>query len=350
MTAIPPHAEAEPLSLAEQAAEWDVRLRSAGCTAADREAFAAWCAEDPAHARAIDELQLGLQTLRQAYGANPRLRAMRDQASMLRAPRPYWRIAAGIAAAAVVAAAGGGWLLGAKDTAPASSLATLELSRGAPSVFQTAVGEQSTVTLSDGSKVILNTHSRLVVNFTQGRRDVTLVAGQALFEVAKNAARPFVVHAGSRQVTALGTAFDVRLDGKEVRVTLIEGKVSVEPARGTLLAALPLGQRELKPGQLLVALDSSPVVRVSAADVAVETSWRQGTLMFNDTPLAEAVAEINRYTTTPIRVADPELGSLRINGRFRTSDPDDFLSAVVAYFPIEARTAPGVETVLSGRL
>ncbi len=335
-------------TLAEQAAEWDVRLRSADCTAAEREAFAAWCAQDPAHARAIDELQSGLQALRRAYPSNPRLRAMRDQASGLRPPRRYWPIAAGIAAAALVTAAVGGWLPDANGSG-GGSLATMELSRRAPSVFQTAVGEQSTVTLSDGSQVVLNTHSRLVVNFTPERREVTLVAGQALFEVAKNHARPFVVRAGSRQVTALGTAFDVRLDGRQVRVTLIEGKVSVAPSRGAL-AALPLAARELAPGQQLVALGVSPVVKVAAADVAVETSWRSGTLVFNDTPLGEAVAEINRYTTTPIRVADPELGSLRINGRFRTSDPDDFLSAVVAYFPVEARTERGVETVLSGRL
>lgn len=334
-------------TLAEQAADWDVRLRSPSCTAADREAFAAWCAASPAHAQAVDDLQLGLLGLKEAYASHPRLRAMRDQASALRPAQRPWLIAASVAALVVGGAVTANVV---QRPQPASSLASMELSRGAPSVFQTAVGEQSTVTLSDGSKVTLNTHSRLVVNFTKGRRDVTLVAGQALFEVAKNATRPFVVTAGSRQVTALGTAFDVRMDAREVRVTLIEGKVKVEPARGTLWAALPMTDRELTPGQKLVASSGSPAVQVASADVAAETSWRDGIVVFDDTPLAEAVEEINRYAASPITVGDAELGRLRINGRFRTADPDDFLAAVVAYFPVETKAARDGSTVLVARL
>jgi len=335
-------------TLAEQAADWDVRLRSPSCTAADREAFAAWCAANPAHAQAVDELQLGLLGLKEAYASHPRLRAMRDQASSLRPANRPWLIAASVAALVVGGAVTANVVV--QRPQPASTLASMELSRGAPSVFQTAVGEQSTVTLSDGSKVTLNTHSRLVVNFTDARREVTLVAGQALFEVARNAARPFVVTAGSRRVTALGTAFDVRLDAKEVRVTLIEGKVRVEPARGTLWAALPMTDRELAPGQKLVASSGSPAVQVEKADVAAETSWREGIVVFDDTPLSEAVREINRYAASPITVGDAELGGLRINGRFRTSDPDDFLAAVVAYFPVETRAARDGSTVLVARL
>ena len=91
------------------------------------------------------------------------------------------------------------------------------------------------------------------------------------------------------------------------------------------------------------------MVSVAAADVAVETSWREGVVVFNDTPLAQAVAEINRYAAEPITVGDKELGALRINGRFRTNEPAAFLNAVVAYFPVEAHRTPGGETVLTGR-
>ncbi len=342
------NARADIPNLAQQAADWDIRLRSADCTAADREAFAAWCAADPAHAEAFDGLQSGIGALKEAYATSPRLRAMRDQARAVRPEPKPWRIAAGIAAAVIALGAVGGFVY-THQAGPEATLATMELPRGAPSVYQTAVGERTAVTLSDGSVVTLNTRSRMVVNYTPGRRDVTLVAGQALFKVAKNANRPFVVTAGSRQVTAVGTAFDVRLDRKQVKVTLLEGKVKVEPARGTLWRALPMGERDLTPGQQLVASNTMPVVNVAPTNVAVETSWRQGVVVFNDTPLAEAVAEINRYSPDPITVGDPELGRLRINGRFRTSEPQAFLGAVVAYFPVEAhRTASG-ETVLTGR-
>ncbi|MGE5565212.1 MAG: FecR family protein [Parcubacteria group bacterium] len=338
----------EARTLAEQAADWDIRLRSAACSPADREAFERWCAADPAHAEAFDGLQLGIGALKDAYATSPRLRAMRDQARSLRpAPQP-WRMAAGVAAATLAAGALGGYVYTHQGQG-GSSLATMELPRGAPSVYQTAVGERTSVTLSDGSVVTLNTRSRLVVNYTPGRRDVTLVAGQALFHVAHNTARPFVVTAGSRQVTAVGTAFDVRLDRKQVKVTLIEGKVRVEPAKGSIWRALPLAPKNLTAGEELVASNTSPVVQVATANIPVETSWRQGVVVFNDTPLADAVAEINRYSPDPISVGDDALSDLRINGRFRTAEPAAFVNAVVAYFPIEAHRTPGGETVLTGR-
>src|SRR5690606_15969424 len=96
--------------------------------------------------------------------------------------------------------------------------------------FRTAVGERSSITLSDGASVVLNTNSRIEVRYTPERRNVRLLAGQAWFQVAKHPERPFVVEAGDRRVTALGTAFDVRMDSRDsVQVTLAEGKVSVEP-------------------------------------------------------------------------------------------------------------------------
>jgi transmembrane sensor len=134
-----------------------------------------------------------------------------------------------------------------------------------------------------------------------------------------------------------------------VKVTLLEGKVKVEAAKGSLWRALPMGERELTPGQQLVASNTTPMVSVAAADVTTETSWREGVVVFNDTPLAQAVAEINRYAAEPITVGDRELGELRINGRFRTNEPTAFLNAVVAYFPVEAHRTPGGETVLTGR-
>ena len=247
-----------PPPLAEAAASWDRRLRSADCSEADRKAFEAWCALDPAHATAFDDLQLGIRSLKDAYADNPRLRAMRDNARALRPTLEPWKVAAGLA----VVLLGGGAMTGWLTSRPAAPPTTphLEASRDTVSVYQTAVGERTTVVLSDGSKVTLNTRSKLVVGYTPGRRDVSLVSGQALFEVAKNANRPFVVTAGSRKVTAVGTAFDVKVDSRTVDVTLIEGKVRVDPSRPSLIQKIHTDVRRLVPGEQLVASNTSTAV------------------------------------------------------------------------------------------
>lgn len=332
-----------PPPLAEAAAAWDRRLRSADCSEADRRDFDAWCAEDPTHAAAFDNLQLGIRSLKDAYNDNPRLRAMRDSARTIKPAFQPWKIAAGLL---VVVLGGGaaGWII----TRPSGPVPPpqMEASRDAVSVYQTAVGERTTVVLSDGSKVTLNTRSKLVVGYTPGRRDVTLVSGQAMFEVAKNANRPFVVTAGSRKVTAVGTAFDVKVDARKVDVTLIEGKVRVDPSRPNLIQQIRPDVQRLTPGEQLIASSTTGDVFVRAADVATVTSWRQGAVVFNDTPLSEAVAEINRYAPDPIVVGDPNLAQYRVNGRFRTSEPATFVNALVAYFPVEARTSADGQTVL----
>jgi len=347
MTAPASLTESATEALAEQAAHWDMRLRSPACTAADREDFAEWCAQDTEHGHAFDELQLGVRGLKEAYAASPRLRAMRDRAHALRpAPRP-WRIAAAIGAIAIGVAGVAVWKVDSDN--PASRIAAVEVPRGAPSIYQTAVGERTTVTLSDGSKVTLNTRSRMVVSYAADRRDVTLVAGQALFEVAHNAARPFVVTAGSRKVTAVGTAFDVRLDPQQVRVTMIEGKVKVERARSPVWRALVPDARSLVAGQQMTASNQSADATVRQADIATETSWRDGVVVFDDEPLSQAVAEINRYALLPIVVGDAQLSQFRVNGRFRTGEPSVFVGAVTAYFPVEAQVQPNGETVLVAR-
>ncbi len=338
--------EGRPSNLAEDAAEWDRRLRSAQCAEDDRKAFEAWCEADPARAAAFDDLQSGIRGLKEAYAVNPRLRAMRDQAQALRPAGRPWRIAAGVSAVAVAGAAAGAWLI--FRPAPVAPVPA-EAPRDAISVFQTAVGERTTVVLSDGSKVTLNTRSKMVVDYTPDRRDVALTAGQALFEVAKNANRPFVVTAGSRRVTAVGTTFDIRVDPRRVDVTLIEGRVRVDPVRPGLLAVIRPDVRQLKAGEQLTATDAGAGVAVAPANIPAVTSWRQGAVVFNDTPLPDAVAEINRYAAEPIVVGDPALAQYRVNGRFRTSEPATFVNALAAYFPLEARRAPDGQTVLTAR-
>jgi transmembrane sensor len=335
----------EPMSPNDAAAFWDARLRSPLCSDADRRAFEAWREADPANPAAFERLQIGLRALHEAVVSDPELRAMRDEAAAQHPARRHLRIAAGLAAVVLAGGSAAVWWSGQGLTgAPAP-----QLTASAPSIYQTGVGERTTVLLSDGSKVTLNTRTRLEVSYATGRRDVTLASGQALFEVAKDTARPFVVTAGSRRVTALGTAFDVRLDAKRVQVTLIEGRVSVTPVRTPVWNAVMPSERELEPGQKLVAANDSYASDLIKADISTETSWRQGRVVFEDTPLVAAVAEMNRYSQSPILIGDRSLDDIRVNGMFLTAQPMSFVGAVTTYFPIDARSGADGATVLTPR-
>jgi len=327
----------------EAAAWWDSRLRSPLCTEEDRKAFAAW-REAPANAAAFERLQSGVAALHEAFAASPELLALHDEALAFKPQPRYTRMAAGIAASVVLAA--GGWFAATQPApVPLGGTSGLQVASGQGSLYQTGVGERSTVTLTDGSKITLNTRSRVEVNYTPERRGITLISGQALFEVAHNKARPFVVTAGPRQVTA----FDIRRDGAKVQVTMVEGKVKVEPTRPTLLQKVAAPQQSLVAGQQLVATLDSIGATVQHADAAKTTSWREGRVVFADTPLPQAVAEMNRYLPSPILIGDPALSHFTVNGMFLTNQPMSFVGAVTAYYPVEARSNANGATVLVPR-
>jgi transmembrane sensor len=215
----------------------------------------------------------------------------------------------------------------------------------ADQAFRTGVGQQATVTLPDGSTVTLNTDTRVRTQADPDRRLVYLDQGQAFFEVAKDRRRPFVVTAAGRTVTALGTAFDVRVDKDgALKVVLVEGKVRVEkapPSPGAASAAAVLarttGEASARPaapiatemgaGSQLIAPNDSDW-RVTAADVKRETSWLNGQIVVKDQPLIEAIAELNRYSKRKIVLGDPTLAQVRVSGVFRPGDIDGFARAL----------------------
>jgi transmembrane sensor len=225
-------------------------------------------------------------------------------------------------------------------TSPAQSRIGAVAAQFAPSLprnaalYRTAVGERSTVVLPDGSVATLNTDSVLKVAYSGAERGVRLLKGQALFEVAKNARIPFQVYAADRRITAVGTVFDVRLQGEEVKVALVEGIVKVAPLERPGPAA-PAPQVTMTAGEVLDAPPSAAMT-VRTADIARAVSWKDGVAVFDDQPLAEAVAEMNRYTARPVVLADPAIGSLRVSGVFRTGDPDRFAAAMTEVFPLRA--------------
>lgn len=210
----------------------------------------------------------------------------------------------------------------------------------ARTVFTTDIGEQRVVQLADGSAVRLDTASKIQVRFESGERRIDLERGQALFTVAHDADRPFVVSAGGARVTAVGTVFDVRRTGGDVRVTLVSGAVDVERAVDAPPSRLSAGQQ---------ARVTQKAVTTRAVDVETVTSWTDGRIVFEDTPLREAVAEVNRYLTDGIDLEAGEWANEPINGVFRAGDRDAFASATAVGLGLDSRVRSDGTLLLSKR-
>ena len=329
------------------AAYWDAKLRSSDCSLADREAFCTWRDASPENAEAFEELQALLGALRDDENA-PEIRAMREDALNLieRAQgrrRTFW--GAGIAASIALLAGG----LIAFQVAPIWNGPSREttLANRLPT-YETAIGERSTIALEDGTVATLNTDSRMEVDYSGAERLVTLLQGQALFEVAKDPNRPFVVTAGDRRIEALGTIFDVRYIDDEIQVTLLEGLVEVVGGDETAIIGDtddPAPQ-QLKPGQQLLASLNTEISEVRDADTERAVIWREGRVSFEDTPLTDAIAEMNRYSTKRILAGDPALEDIRINGVFFTGQQTNFVGALESYLPVKAEERANGDIVI----
>jgi transmembrane sensor len=189
----------------------------------------------------------------------------------------------------------------------------------------------------------LNTNTKLQVDVTATERRVSLTRGEAFFEVAKDPTRPFVVMAGDRRIVAVGTQFSVRREGNELRVLVAEGTVRLEKATSIE-----------RPDQVL--LTAGTVVRAEADAVLIREqgvgqveqllSWRSGYLVFDKTPLAEAVAEFNRYNERQVVIDDPKIAAIAVGGNFRATNVDAFVRLIAADNSITA-TEEGDKIILS---
>lgn len=319
----------EPGPIAKAAAAW-VLDEQKGLSRRQRARRDDWLAADPRHAKAYHEALATLSEL-DRHAAHPEIMALRQAALAHSEPQRTSRKLALWAACAVSILLFGatGWSLFHRFTAVQAA------------AFATSVGERSTVPLADGSVVTLNTASEVEVAYAADERTVRLLNGQAIFTVAHGQPAPFRVYAGDTVVTAIGTVFDVRIDGDKVSVSVIEGAVRVTPRvdRPVLADAETLAAGE--------ALVTSPagVMSVKQVDIERATSWRSGLLSFQDTPLAEAIAEVNRYTHRQVALADPRLGEYRLSGTFRVGEPERFARAMTQLFPV-AVTSTDTGTVI----
>jgi len=207
--------------------------------------------------------------------------------------------------------------------------------------YVTKVGEQKPVTLADKSHVLLNTDSRLQVDYSPALREVQLLQGEAYFEVSHDVSRPFVVYAGGDAIRAVGTAFTVKVKKHDVEVVVTEGIVELSTvgapgaavSKTLLRPATPLA--EIKAGQK-AAIDQSieSIQPVAPQEIQRELSWRSGILTFSGDPLQQVVDEVSRYSPVTIVISDPRIRDTRIGGRFKIGDTEAMLEALQTSFGV----------------
>ncbi len=286
-----------------EAAAWLARLQQDERTAQTEAAFQDWLraadANEAAFARATDvwEMLPGAAAVRDlGLGAQVVALPVRRRASRV----VPWAMAATLVAGLV---AGGVWWT------------------SRPTVYETAAGEQQVKTLRDGSRVSLNTDSKISVAYGGGLRRITLERGEAVFDVEHDPAHPFVVDADGERVRAVGTSFEVRRDDGKVMVTLIRGKVDV--SRLGRDGAPAIVQAHLTPGDRATIASGGEAV-LDRPSVDAVTAWRHGEVVFANTTLQAAAAEINRYGSVKVVVTDAGAAELPVSGVFETNDPAEF--------------------------
>ena len=312
-----------------QAGEWLARLDRESPNAADLAAWNRWRAADPRHAAAFARLAATWQALDRIQAVRPAMTeaiqndylnpsAGRYSNRKSRRLRRGFYIAV---AATLVIALGGLWI--------AESVG--------PQTYRTGIGGFQRLVLDDHSIIELNTNSEVRVALTAERRKVELMRGEASFEVAHDAVRPFIVLVGNTAVRAVGTKFDVRRLDTSVEVTVDEGKVAVgEPSLfasngGVISSGIP----QLFAGQSAVANESGVKIKtLPKGDLARRLAWQNQMLVFDGDSLVDVVAQFNRYNVRQLVIADPGLTDVRIGGYFRPTNLDAFIGVLQSDFGV----------------
>ena len=226
-------------------------------------------------------------------------------------------------------------------------------------VYETAVGGLSTFELTDGSRITLNTNSRIEVDFRLSSRAIRLDYGEIHIDVAHDPDRPLVITAGQRMIQAIGTAFTVKLlDPNQVELLVAEGKVEVGIVSAPQLERIqlrsaqelprPTGILYVEEGErLLMSASGEELERLEDAEIADQLSWREGNLVFTGESLADAVAEISRYTSVNFVFVDDELRHVRVAGLYKAGDVNGFLASVRSNFDIHYERIDGKTILLS---
>lgn len=325
--------------IAAEAAVWIARLHGPDRSPQMERECREWQARSAAHRLAFERCtdtweDVAGVTLGQAYAATGAQRAQREQREQGGVHRRLsrWVLPLGVAACVSLGAV------------------ALVLWRDM-GVYTTGVGEQRVMVLDDGSRLSLNTRSRVRVDMDSRRRTVDVDEGEALFEVAKDPSRPFVVRVAGSEVVAHGTVFSVRWmpdraeAGRALDVTLIEGQVTVQAEPGKAGGLAPAAPVEMQPGdrvRLAPGPDARAVQRVDRPRLEGVTAWKRNEAVFDDVVLSDAVAEMNRYDRTPVVLVGPaSLGLLRVSGTFHLGDTTSFAYSVAHLHGLVVRARAG---------
>lgn len=306
----------------DSAEGWLARLESPECGRADHAAFEDWLAADPANAieyARLEQWHQAMGTLGDALRPAPDhdataipeaapVHVLRTRPVPVAAPRRRWPTHVALAAALALAVGTAAWL--AFSPVPQQ-----------PQTYQTAAGERRALDLPDGSHLTLDADTRLDVAYDRERRAIVLHRGRVHAHVARNPDRPFEISAGNGTVRALGTVFQVDRRDAETRVSLIEGRVVVRTLGEDL-------GYELAPLQQVSYGREGKVSAAHHIDARRALGWTQGRLEFLDEPLATLVEEFNRYSDTQLRLGDPSLGAIRVNGSFDATDQAALVAAL----------------------
>ena len=296
----------------QDASEWVQRLSEPGAEEL-AERFMQWCEADSMNLPVFEQMQ-------RLWNVLPDARATLHPLPLVNRLNHRNRLFA-LAACVVLLVGAAGWF---------------SLRYSDEQLLETAVGEQRRINLADGSRLDLAPDSRVSTRFTLGRRDVRLLRGEAFFAVAHSAFRPFIVHASSLTVTAVGTEFDVRISPSNTAVTVGEGRVTVVPdvegtgggsPSNTEIVGAGVGQR-------VSFSKSARRLSVATVDPKVAGAWRDGTLQFVGEPLEDVINAINRYTASQIVVA-PAFQQTRFTGTVSPSKVRDWLKALEHIYPVE---------------
>ena len=330
----------------QTAATWVSRIQEGELPPEALDAWVQWLHASPEHQRAFDDVQ-GLWrrldkypyvrrtptdagTMDDDYTGEESVEAWLQQRHRPTRPKrawpPRWVTAAATVTAISLAASALWWLT----------------TRSAPDLmaYRTVTAQHQSVTLPDGSVMDLGAASSATVAYTQRERSVNLVEGIAYFSVAERADYPFVVHAGGGTVTAVGTEFSVQRRGGEIAVVVSDGLVEVaKPLPSASGAALADPQRQpevvqLPAGQRVAYSTNAGLQLPTTTDIHAATAWRDGQLIFEDMPLADAISDLNRYSRIPIELRDADLGALRVTGYVVTSHVDGWLNGLEAVIPV----------------
>lgn len=297
----------------EAAGLWAVR-HERGLTEDEAAAFERWLEEDPRHLGAYGRMAATLMQTERARALGPDFdpKTLRDDQSSPMSRRQ--------------------WLLG--GGAVAASVAAGVFVAVRPKTYRTRRGEKRVVALADGSVVTMNTATTITVSYSDEARLIRLGAGEALFDVAKNPQRPFIVSAGGAEVRAIGTSFTVaRLPQAPVQVLVREGIVEVtRPQRPQEAARLTANM------QAVVAPQSAPleVATLDPEDVGRALAWQEGRIVIQRETLSAAAARFERYSATRIVIDDPVLAQQEVSGVFEASDPVTFAKSMALSLGVRA--------------